>query len=118
MGIFFIVPQQEMQQDRLNHILEMLKTNPEDSFLNYAIALEFKKNHKIDNAITILENLINKNPDYLASYYQLGKLFEETNEIDKAIQIYKTGIVVAKTKGELKTLGELSEALMILIDES
>lgn len=103
-----------MTQDRLKMIELMLETNPRDSFLHYAAALEHHKKGDANQAIKILRTIIKNDPNYLASYYQLGKMLEEKNKIAEAIEIYKIGKDVAKKQSEMKTLGELTEALMLL----
>lgn len=103
-----------MAQDRLKMIESMLETNPKDSFLQYAAALEYQKNGDINGAIKSIQKLIKNDPEYLASYYQLGKLLEEKGKTAEAISIYKSGKSVAKKQSDMKTLGELSEALMLL----
>ncbi|MFZ4784796.1 MAG: tetratricopeptide repeat protein [Flavobacteriales bacterium] len=103
-----------MTQDRLKMIELMLETNPRDSFLHYAAALEHQKKGDTNQAIKILRTIIKNDPNYLASYYQLGKMLEEKNKIAEAIEIYKIGKEVAKKQSEMKTLGELTEALMLL----
>jgi len=100
--------------ERFTMIQEMLRQNPEDSFLHYAVALEFKKHGDLKKAIEMLEELSEKHPDYLASYYQLGKMQEENAQPKKAINTYKKGIELAKTQNDRKALGELNEALMLL----
>lgn len=104
-------------ETRLEMIEEMLKTSENDPFLNYAAALEYKKVNQINKSITLLERLVNSNPEYLASYYQLGKLYEHTHQLSQAIETYKQGKEVARTQNELKTLSEISEALFMLDDE-
>lgn len=103
-----------MTQDRLKMIEQMLETNPKDSFLHYAAALEHQKIGDLNQAIKILRSIIKNDPNYLASYYQLGKMLEEKNKVEEAIEVYKSGKEVAKKQSEMKTLGELSEALMLL----
>ena len=55
--------------------------------------------------------------DYLATYYQLGKLYERTEQAEKAKAIYAKGKEVAKATNDNKTLRELNEALTQLEDE-
>ena len=95
-------------------MLQMLKDNPKDCFLNYAIALEYAKEGENEKAISIFEVLITEEANYLATYYQLGKLYEVKGEIQKALDVYRKGIGIAKQKEDVKTIGELEEALMIL----
>lgn len=103
--------------NRLKMIEEMLITNPRDTFLLYAISLEYKKIGDTSTAIKKLEELVLTNPDYLGSYYQLGKLYENENQLEKAIEIYKKGKIIATEKNDPKTLGELNEAIYILEDD-
>lgn len=103
-----------MIQDRLKMIETMLETNPRDSFLHYAAALEHQKNGELNQAVKILKTIIKNDPDYLASYYQLGKLLEDRNKVEEAIEVYKAGKDIARKQNDSKTLGELSEALMLL----
>ena len=106
-----------MTASRIDMINEMLRTNPNDPFLHYAAALEYKKIGDLPKATEIMESLVTDHPDYLATYYQLGKLLESQSRTDEAIPIYKKGREVAKKADDLKTLSELSEALMILDEE-
>jgi tetratricopeptide (TPR) repeat protein len=101
-------------QDRLKMIEIMLETNPSDSFLHYAAALEHQKNGELPQAIKILKSIIKNDPDYLASYYQLGKILEDKGKVSDAIEVYQAGKDIARKQKDVKTLGELSEALMLL----
>ena len=106
-----------MKQDRLKMIEDMLSKNPTDTFLNYAAALECKKFGKTERALKLLEKVRKLDAKYLAVYFQLGKLYEEKDEIKKAIAIYKEGINIAKEQDDYKTEGELSEALLMLDED-
>ncbi len=101
---------------RISLINEMLKKDPTDAFLNYAVALELAKQGEINEAIDTLKQLIKRKPDYLPSYYQLGKYYEETNKTEKAIDIYRKGVELAQKQNNNKAQGELSEALWLLED--
>ncbi|MCA1761840.1 MAG: tetratricopeptide repeat protein [Cryomorphaceae bacterium] len=103
-----------MSKYRLDLIAEMLEKNPDDTFLNYAAALEFKKDNKPKKAIRIFKKIIQDDPEYLPTYYQLGKLLEAANKVDEAIEVYREGGVLARKKNDIKAMGELSEALLIL----
>jgi len=103
--------------DRLTLISNMLKKEPEDSFLNYALAMEYVAINDAANAIRQLEELKKRDPEYLGTYYQLGKLYESRAENEKAIEAYKSGIEKAKQQNNNKAHGELNEALWLLEDE-
>jgi tetratricopeptide (TPR) repeat protein len=106
-----------MSEERFKMIQNMLEENPEDSFLNYAAALELHKRGRTPQAIEIIEQIIGRDPDYLGAYYQLGKLLEGENKIERAIDIYKAGKIIAKALDDKKTLSEISEALMMIDDD-
>lgn len=105
-----------MSEERLDMIRKMLEENPEDAFLNYAAALEYKKRNMTDEAIATLEKLRKTQPDYLGTYYTLGKIYEGLGKEVDAITLYKEGIEVAKSQQDRKIQGELTEALMMLDD--
>lgn len=103
-----------MMNDRLKLIKEMLETNPDDSFLKYAAALEYEKDGNRKMAISTIQDLLAKDENYLGAYYKLGRLFEELGKEKEAIKVYRAGLEVSKKTSDLKTEGELSEALMLL----
>lgn len=105
-----------MENKRINQLIDFLKDNAEDTFLNYALSLEYVKENRKAEAILLLQNIINRNENYLPAYYQLARLLENKNK-DESIAVYKKGIVVAKRNNDLKTLNELKEAYFIFTDE-
>ncbi len=105
-----------MTLSRLEQLQQMLKAEPNDSFLNYALALEYAKVKDVIRAIELIENLLSKDENYLGAYYQLGKYYEQIQDIPKAISTYTKGIEVAKKIKNNKAIGELNEALWMLED--
>ena len=106
--------------DRLSRkdmVLQMLKKEPNDLFLNYALAMELVGIEDYENAELQLQKTLSLNNNYLPCYYQLGQVLEKLNHTDKAISFYKQGVELAKTQGNTKAIGELNEALWMLEDE-
>ena len=66
--------------------------------------------------LEIALKLIQEDKDYVATYYQLGKLYESLNEVEEAMRIYKNGIEIAQKMEHKKTLIELQEAYNMLIE--
>jgi tetratricopeptide (TPR) repeat protein len=100
---------------RIEQLQEFLKEDSNDSFLKYALALEYVRVEENDTARDYFLKLIKDDENYVASYYQLGKLYESLNEVEKAIEIYKNGIEIAKKIKDAKTLLEIQEAYNMLI---
>lgn len=102
--------------NRIEQLQAFLKDDINDSFLKYALALEYLNVKDNNTAKDCFLKLIKEDKNYLASYYQLGKLYESLNEIVKAIEIYKNGIEIAQKQENKKTLLELQEAYNMLIE--
>ena len=102
---------------RLQQLLELLKDEPNDSFLNYALALEYAKSNDVLKAIELIEAVLVRDENYLGAYYQLGKYFEQTGNKEKAVATYNKGIAIAKKQNNRKALGELNEAVMMLEED-
>jgi tetratricopeptide (TPR) repeat protein len=96
-----------MQLSRLDKLLEFLKNEPEDEFLQYALATEYLRLNETGKALQYYENLVNKHPDYVGTYYHLGKLYEALNRKPDAINIYERGMEIAKKKRDNHAFAEL-----------
>ena len=94
----------------------MLKANPQDSFLQHALALEYVKMGRDADARQVFENILTQDPSYIGSYYHLAKLLERTGEKDRAIEWYEKGMQAAKAAGDNHALGELRAAWENLVD--
>ncbi len=103
-----------MSQERIAQLLQFLNQNPTDEFVQFALALEYKKKNETSTALFYFTQLLRQNPNYTATYYHLGKLYETQNQDDLAKQTYQTGIAICKTKGEQHAQSELQAALLEL----
>ncbi len=106
-----------MNTARVEQLQKMLKAEPTDAFLQHALAMEYSSGSEHQKAIEMLANLLSAQPDYLASYYQLGQLFEKFNEISTAKDTYRKGIDIAIKQKNRKALAELREALSQLEED-
>ena len=89
----------------------MLLENPTDSFLQHALALENIKTGNDEAARQLFEEILNREPGYIGSYYHLGKLLERIDQADEAIKVYEKGMEEAKKAGDNHAFGELRGAL-------
>jgi Tfp pilus assembly protein PilF len=96
--------------DRIEKIKEFLQQNPQDNFLQHALALEYIKLGKDEDAQLLFEAILSRDPGYIGSYYHLAKLHERHQSIEKAITVYEKGMEEAKKAGENHTYSELRSA--------
>ena len=96
-----------MQLSRLDKLLEFLQNEPEDEFLQYALATEYLRLNETEKGLEYYEKLVSKHPDYVGTYYHLGKLYEALDRKPDAISIYEKGMEVAKNKRDNHAFSEL-----------
>ena len=101
---------------RMNNLIEMLKAEPEDVFLNYALAVEFVGQEKYSEAENQFLKTLQLNNDYLPCYYQLGQAAEKLNKEKEALEYYHKGVELAKKQNNNKALNELNESIWMLED--
>jgi len=97
--------------NRIEILKGFLKDSPNDSFLRYALALEYIKLGQNDEAVQAFEAVRNTDPEYLATYYQLGQLYQKLGQKHDAEKTFRAGITVATRAGNEHTRSELEAAL-------
>mgnify|MGYP003782144267 FL=1 len=93
----------------------MLAQQPTDSFLNHAMALEEIKLGNEAAARALFESILQRDPQYIGSYYHLGKLLERQGDETAAIEVFERGMEVAQKLGDQHALNELRGAYDNLI---
>src|SRR4051812_29155674 len=96
--------------ERIERIKEFLQANPTDSFLQHALALEYIKLGKDEDAKSLFETILTRDPTYVGTYYHLAKLLERNGSTEEAIKVYEKGMDEAKKTGETHAYGELRSA--------
>lgn len=99
-----------MSRERLDKLLDYLKSSPNDSFLLFAVAKEYETLGQIDQALLHYTKLKESDPKYIGLYYHLGKLYERIQEEIVALRTYTEGIKLAKELGDFHALSELNTA--------
>ena len=96
--------------DRIGKLKEFLQVNPTDSFVQHALALEYVKAGDDTMARKLFEEIVEREPGYLGSYYHLAKLLERNDKTDEAIKWYEKGMEESKKAGDNHAFGELKSA--------
>jgi tetratricopeptide (TPR) repeat protein len=103
-----------MASTRLDTLKDMVAQNPNDSFLRYGLAMEYKNAGSLAEAMGAFQDLMAVNPDYSAAYFHGGQVLEKLGKLDEARHLYQQGIEVTTRKGDLHTRSEIQAALDML----
>ena len=101
--------------NRVEILKGFLGDNLNDSFSRYALALEYAKLEQNDDALREFETVKKNDPDYVATYFQLGQLYQKLGQRHEAEKTFRTGITVAAKAGDEHTKSELEGALESLV---
>lgn len=93
---------------RREKIEKMLKDDPEDAFLNYALAKELQTEGDHAGALDGYDRVIVRHPKYVAAYFQKGQLLAERGEMEAARDVLRRGIEVAQEVGDSHAAGEMT----------
>jgi predicted Zn-dependent protease len=96
---------------RLALLEQATSSGSADSFAWYALALEYRKEGRIEDALRAFGSLRQADPDYLALYLMAGQTLTEAGRGADAKEWLEAGIALARSRGDEKTLGELESAL-------
>ncbi|MEM6299232.1 MAG: tetratricopeptide repeat protein [Bacteroidota bacterium] len=94
---------------RLEQLQALLKDDPEDAFLRYALAMEYRENDP-EKSLEILQKLTQTHPEYAGTYYHLAALQTDFDQIELAKATYEKGIEICRAAGETKLLQEIEAA--------
>jgi tetratricopeptide (TPR) repeat protein len=107
-------PYNTVMSDKLPKLQAMLEKQPNDPFLLYGIAMEYKKMKESPRAIEFLDRCIAADPNYCYAYFQRGQVCEMSGDLSGARQSYNDGIAAAKRAGDGHAQSEIEGALSML----
>jgi Tfp pilus assembly protein PilF len=96
--------------ERIEKLKQFLETNPEDAFVQHALALEYIKIGDEAGAESLFSSILDRDPGYTGSYYHLAKLLERTSRREEAKKVYEQGMEACKKAGDVHALRELQNA--------
>lgn len=95
---------------KMERIKSMLKDQPNDSFLLFALAKEYEYINDWPKAIEGYQLLLTHHPNYTGGFYHLAHALIELERIEEARKCFETGIDVCKQQGDDHALSELQNA--------
>ena len=102
--------------ERIDKLKQYLDASPNDSFLQHALALEYIKMGQDYQAQKLFENILERDPKYVGTYYHLAKLLERNGNNEQATKWYEKGMAAAKEAGDQHSYNELQAAYEDLMD--
>lgn len=98
-------------KNNIQTLASIIRKNPNDIFSKFALALELRKQNQVDKAQILFESVKEQDPGYVGVYYQLGKLYQQQEHYNKALDTFKAGVQIAAEQGNSHTKSELIEAI-------
>jgi tetratricopeptide (TPR) repeat protein len=96
-----------MNAERLAHLQKFLKENPDDAFLHYAIALEYRATEP-DKAERLLDAACDRFPDYLPAFQTAAFWKAEAGSTEQALALIQRALELARLQGNRAAEAELN----------
>lgn len=90
---------------------ELLKSDPRDTFVLYAIAQEHAKAGRHDDAVEFYDRTLAVDPGYCYAYFHKAKSLEAKGRIDLAAETLKQGLDAARRGRDAKAQSEIAAYL-------
>ena len=92
---------------RREQIETMLAESPNDTFLRYALAMEFESEQEHEKSLELHEGLMNDSPPYVPSFFMSGQQLAELDRVDEAREVLTQGIAHAENQGDRHAVEEM-----------
>jgi Tfp pilus assembly protein PilF len=98
----------------MRRLRQMLQRQPDDPFLLYGLAMEYKKAGDAGRALEYFDHVLRRDPNYCYAYYQRAQVHESLGDVDAAKRTLRQGIEAARRSGDAHALSEIEAALTLL----
>ena len=92
----------------------MLESEPEDVFLNYALAKAYVAEGDVESGLERFDRVISLDSNYVAAYFQKGQVLADRGDLEAARDIVGRGLEVAQRTGDAHAHREMTEFLASL----
>jgi len=99
---------------RLDQLVKMLQAEPEDRFLNFALAMEYVKAGLSEEALAQFARVTELDRTYVPAYFQKADLLVSLNRHAEAKQVYADALAAAEQSGDKHAVQKVREALALL----
>ena len=96
---------------RLAMLEKLTASAAADSFAFYCLGMEYRKEGRVDDAVSTFTTLRTRDAGYLPMYLMAGQMLRESSRLAEAATWLEQGIELARQKNDSKALGELESEL-------
>jgi predicted Zn-dependent protease len=89
-------------------IEELLKSDPADPFLQYALAMALVSEGRLDAALAQFEAVLANDPAHVASYFQMAQALAAAGRLDESRCRADQGIEAARRAGDRHAAEEIA----------
>lgn len=100
--------------DRLAALRQFAAKSPDDPFVHYGLAMELVSRGELAEACQVFQGLVERMPDYVATYLMYGNALAASGDRERAAAIYRQGADVSGRRGDGHTQSENLAALAAL----
>jgi len=97
-----------------DQIQALLADEPDDVFLNYALAKAYVEAGRAADALDQFQRTLELDADHVASYFQMAQALAAEGRTDEARDTVTQGITVAKREGDANAEMEMTGFLEML----
>lgn len=99
---------------REDKIRTMLDQEPNDTFLNFSLAMELAKDQRWDGALAQFDRVIELDSAYVAAFFHKGQTLTKMGDTDRAKETLTAGIARAGEVGDLHAKREMEEFMEMI----
>jgi Tfp pilus assembly protein PilF len=99
---------------RLEALKSLVQQDPANERIRFMLCMEYASTGDYAGALSELDELISRHPNYAAAYFQAGRVSETVENTAAARDYYTRGIEAAQHAGDRHAAAEMSEALEAL----
>ncbi len=100
-----------MREQRIKALQDMLASDPNDGFALYGLALEYKAEGRLEEALPLLQRASVLDEPEVYTFYQLGEVLIGLAEEDDAVNALEEGMKRAIKAGDAKAANEFAVLL-------
>ena len=100
-----------MPKSHIEFFESAVEKDPDDSFVRYALAMEYRKSDRLDDALATFEVLIERDPEYVAAYQMAAEVAVALQQIERARDIIARGTEAARKVRNLHAASKMTELL-------